>query len=65
MALTYVHIKVDRYFCGGAVLVGAANKQDIFTLETFVPGDDVGREQGADDVAEVGDVVDVGEGGGD
>lgn len=65
LALTYVYIKVERYFGGGTVLVGAANKQDILAPETLEAGDDVSREEGADDVAQVGDIVDIGEGGGD
>ena len=49
----------------GSVLVSAANKDHIVAAETCKPGVDVRREHTADNVAEVGDVVHVGEGGGD
>lgn len=50
---------------GRPVLVGAAYVDRVVPPEAAVPGENVGAEHAADDVAEVRDVVDVGQRAGD
>jgi hypothetical protein len=47
------------------VLVGGAQEQDLVAAAAQVAGVKVGGELGADEVAQMLDAVDVGDGGGD
>lgn len=49
-------------FCGGAVLVGTADIDDINVTLAKISAVDVCTENGADDVAEMGIIIDVGKG---
>ena len=65
-------IGLDRFAClgggefgGGAVFVGGADEHDLVAARAHVAGEEVGGQLAADEVAEVLDPVDVGDGGGD
>jgi hypothetical protein len=51
------------YFRGRTVLVRPADVEHVGALEFLKAGEDVGGEDAANDVAEVGHIVDIGEGG--
>ena len=52
-------------FCRGAVFVGGADEHHLMPAAPHVAGEKVGGKLGADEIAEVLDPVDVGNGGGD
>jgi hypothetical protein len=53
------------HLCGCAVLVGTADVEHVVTVQTLEPSENVGGQYAADDVTEVGHIVDVGQRGGD
>lgn len=48
-----------------AVLIGTGDIEGIVSPETAVPSKDIGAQDAADDVAEVGDIVNIWQGTGD